>query len=302
MLGVPGDLGGEIPLVTEPHVPIDVVLARLVGAGGRIDLLMDVEQADALVAVVAALRPGHLADAAVADRPLGLPIAVVGGGVGADLQHFLVTADLVAQLDRLLDRVRHRLFAVDMLARFERIAGDLGVPVVGRGDQHGVDIVTLEDFAIVAVTFRLRDRLGPRDSPPINVADGDDLDVVGLGPLHQPGNVTGPLPADADHSHANAIIGADCRRRRQTGHRHGSGRRHGSPNKLSTRKVGFMRHGRTSQRRCRAGSMDRQQFPAMVEPRRPGKQARHRAANFGTPPQRGETRRSSCDDSLSPSV
>ena len=27
--------------------------------------------------------------------------------------------------------------------------------------------------------------------------------------------------------------------------------------------------------------MDRQQFPAMVEPRRPGKQARHRAANLG---------------------
>ena len=49
----------------------------------------------------------------------------------------------------LVDRVGHRLFAVDVLARLHGVDGHLGVPVVGRGDQDSVDVLAIEEPAVV---------------------------------------------------------------------------------------------------------------------------------------------------------
>ena len=39
-----------------------------------------------------------------------------------------------------VDMLHHRLFAVDVLAGVHGVDGDILVPVVGRGDDDGVDI------------------------------------------------------------------------------------------------------------------------------------------------------------------
>ena len=111
----------------------------------------------------------------------GLPAAVVARGLRPDLQHLAVPLDRVAQLDGLLDGVRHRLFDIDVLAGRHGVDGDLAVPVVGRGDQHGVDVVAFEQLAIVEIAFAAADVLGSRETPLIDIANGDDLQIVGLG-------------------------------------------------------------------------------------------------------------------------
>src|SRR5438477_12874807 len=84
VLGVPRDFGRKAPLVAQPHVPINVIFARLVRTGGRIDFLMFVEQAEAGIAIVAALRPGDFANAAGPDGLMGLPIGIVRRSIRAD--------------------------------------------------------------------------------------------------------------------------------------------------------------------------------------------------------------------------
>jgi hypothetical protein len=44
-----------------------------------------------------------------------------------------------------------RFFYIDMLARLEAVNSERGVPVVGRGDGDGVDVLRLKGFAEVAL-------------------------------------------------------------------------------------------------------------------------------------------------------
>src|SRR5207245_8037236 len=125
------------------------------GPGGRVDALVRVEQTSAGVAVVAAVGPGDLADAAGLDRGVGLPEAVVAGALRADLQDLLRAPDAVAQLDGLLDGVRHRLLDIDVLARLQGVDRDLRVPMVRRGDEDRINIVSVDDLAIVEVAVAL---------------------------------------------------------------------------------------------------------------------------------------------------
>ena len=61
------------------------------------------------------------------------------------------------------------------------------VPVVGRGDQDGVDFLHLEQLAVVGeVRARGRLLLGLVDLLAVDVADGDDIDrrlVPGTAPM-----------------------------------------------------------------------------------------------------------------------
>ena len=52
--------------------------------------------------------------------------------------------------------VRGRLLEVDILARRDRIDRQLGMPVIRRGDQDRIDVLTVEDAAIVFVAVDLR--------------------------------------------------------------------------------------------------------------------------------------------------
>ena len=53
-------------------------------------------------------------------------------------------------------RQRQRLLDVDVLAGVGRVDGDLRVPVIGRGDQHRIEVLLLEQLAVVAVAARVR--------------------------------------------------------------------------------------------------------------------------------------------------
>ena len=54
------------------------------------------------------------------------------------------------------ERMHHRLFAVNVLARMQRIDRDALVPVVGRGDDYGVHIGARQNFAVVAGGEQIR--------------------------------------------------------------------------------------------------------------------------------------------------
>ena len=44
----------------------------------------------------------------------------------------------------------HGLLAVDIFARVESVSSNAGVPVIGGGDDDGIDIAAGEQFAIIA--------------------------------------------------------------------------------------------------------------------------------------------------------
>ena len=78
------------------------------------------------------------------------------------------------------DGVRRRLLDVDVLAGRDRVDRLLAVPVIGRGDEHGVDVLAIEDAAVVADDVEL-EGLARRRHPRI------ELRLVDLGagdPLH----------------------------------------------------------------------------------------------------------------------
>jgi hypothetical protein len=95
----------------------------------------------------------------------------------ATLKNLFAEADCVNERGALLDGVGDRLFQVDVLARGDRIGGDLNVPVVRRRDEYSVDLLVVEDFAVVEV--RCGEPVGSRlDGVAvgrIDVAYGDDL-------------------------------------------------------------------------------------------------------------------------------
>src|SRR6185436_15700691 len=103
----------------------------------------------------------HVAD--LADRPLldvldrrprlGVRVPLVAHLRG-DLR---VRLGLAGEHARLFDRPAQRLLHVDVLAEIHRRGRDRRVHVIGRGDDHRVDVLLLvEHLAVVAVLFDLR--------------------------------------------------------------------------------------------------------------------------------------------------
>ena len=150
--------------------------------------------------------------AAIASRKPG---AVVARGLRPDLQHLAESVHGVAQLDRLLDGVRHRLLDVHVLARGHGVDGDLRVPMVRRGDQHGVDVVAIQEVPIIERAVGAADPFCPVQPPLVNIAHRGDLHVIVVGPLHQLSEMAGAHSAAADDAKADAIVRAERRRARQ---------------------------------------------------------------------------------------
>jgi hypothetical protein len=73
--------------------------------------------------------------------------------------------------------VAERLFHVDVLAGLNGVNDHLGVPVIGCGDDNGVELFVGEEAAIVLLAFRAGGRgLQPRfEVWGVNVADGGNL-------------------------------------------------------------------------------------------------------------------------------
>ena len=69
----------------------------------------------------------------------------------AGLQDAFVLAHGLHDFDGLVDVVRQRLFAIDILAGAQRGQRRDRVPVVGRGDADGVDVLAGDQFAEIVV-------------------------------------------------------------------------------------------------------------------------------------------------------
>ena len=86
----------------------------------------------------------------------------------------------LAHLAGLVDRVRQRLLAVDVLAHLHGHDADHGVQVVGRGSHHRVDVLLgFEHLAEIGVVLGVGEFLGEtRQDVLVHVAEGHDVDHV----------------------------------------------------------------------------------------------------------------------------
>jgi hypothetical protein len=84
--------------------------------------------------------PEEVTDPSVPDDRRGLAEGGVRALLGTRLQDTAATARCFDEHASLADRERERLLAVHVLAGEQRGLGDGGVPVIGRADEHRVDI------------------------------------------------------------------------------------------------------------------------------------------------------------------
>ena len=107
---------------------------------------------------------------------------------------------------------RQRLLAVDVLLGLAGGHEVQGVPVVGRGDDDGVEVLAVEQLAEVGVGIGLAAGLlaGGEQVGLVDVADGGDLAIV----VRQEGveQLVAAI-ADADEAEADALVGAEDRAR-----------------------------------------------------------------------------------------
>ena len=153
-----------------------------------------------------------LAQASAAGRGHGAAeqLGLVAALLRADLHHLAGLLDGGDELLAFVDGQRQRLFAIDVLAGFERRQGDGRVPVVGRADRHGFDIVAIEQLAIVLEDLGLGEVLR---SLARSACCRCTSHTATTSPylLRAAGNA-GALAAQADRAHQRAIV-LDPRRR-----------------------------------------------------------------------------------------
>src|SRR5262245_48024072 len=143
---------------------------------------------------------------------------IAGALLRADLDHAVVFARRLNHLEPFVYGARDWLLDVNVLVRLTGQHGLQRMPVVGRGDDHRVNVFAVEHSTKILVCldafeFGVIDRkvhLRPED-----VAERDNLRVrISHKRLHQ----AAPLPSRTDHPDANAIIRAqDVRARRSRG-------------------------------------------------------------------------------------
>ena len=190
-LGVTGAVerlvGCQAEIGSEEHLPVDGL------RGHVLEERVVPPLAPVAVAVIAGLALHDVADLPVGDHLVGHAPARVGGRLDAHREDLLGLLGRLGDPAGLVDRVRHRLFAVDVLAGFHGVDRHLGVPVVGRGDQDDVDIFVVKDLAVVlgdavlVFAFRVQPAFLGRVVQPAaglptllvavpNVAQADDVD------------------------------------------------------------------------------------------------------------------------------
>src|SRR5262249_26453304 len=119
-----------------------------------------------------------------------------------------------ANLNGLFDCMRHRLFAIHMLAGVHGVDRDFGVPMIRWGDEDRINIFALEQLPIIQIALALADALGTINAALVNVDDSDDLDIFGFRLLYEAPNVPGAHATNTNDSNANAIVCAHSTGRR----------------------------------------------------------------------------------------
>ena len=108
--------------------------------------------------------------------------------------------------------MNHGLFAIDVFARLHRIDGGLLVPMVGGGDDNGIDILASQDLAVVACGEDVvaPNLLAVRQPSVVTVGHGDKLYA---GNLHGNFGVSLALNTSPDQRDLNLIVGGKRRDR-----------------------------------------------------------------------------------------
>ena len=102
----------------------------------------------------------------------------------------------------------HRLFEIDVLAGLHGVDGGLLVPVVGGGDEDGVDVFAGEDLLVIAggEDVLTPELLGVGEAAVVAVGYGDELDS---GHLESDLGVALALDAGADEGEADGVVRAN---------------------------------------------------------------------------------------------
>jgi len=144
---------------------------------------------------------------------LSLPMELFGfqvedgaDALAADLEDAVGGADGVDDFGAVGVDVDHGFFEVDVLAGFEGVDGGLFVPVVGGGDEDGVDVLAGEDLAVVAGGEEVGapELFGVGEAAVVAVGGGDQLDA---GNLQGEFGVALALNAGADEGELDVVVG-----------------------------------------------------------------------------------------------
>ena len=106
-----------------------------------------------LVVPVKTVTDFEFADAPGAHHFAGEAEFAAGALLAADLKNAGVAVDGVDQVFGFADGEGERLFAVDILAGGAGGGGEQAVPVIGRGDEDGVDFLAVQEVVIVVIIF-----------------------------------------------------------------------------------------------------------------------------------------------------
>ena len=202
---------------TDPQVVVER-LGRLGGLGmaDRFALL-----------TVPGFRDQHLANDSALQSLHGLAHVRGAAALRADLHHALVAAGGLDHQPAFADVVAARLFDVDVLAGVAGQNRGGGVPMVGRGNPHGVDTLVVEHATQVL------DRLGRRAAELLSRGGGCSqasfIDVAHVRDLHllvfgQQVDVMTSHASGSDHADDESLIGIArlrCARVCQCGGRRG---------------------------------------------------------------------------------
>ena len=137
---------------------------------------------------------------------------IVAAPLRPDLHHALGAAHRLDHAEAVLDGVGHGLFHVDVFAGLDRIDGHLGVPVVRRGDENGLEGFILQQLLVVVVGLSA----GGGEFKPglkaglVDVAHRAHLEAD-LFPLR---DMIAPAPAAPDDPGTRHVVGAQNPRSR----------------------------------------------------------------------------------------
>ncbi len=130
----------------QPNVPGDLFRDRL---GGKTGIGFGTKKVDAL-------NHSNLTDAAIADQLTGKTIHLHRSLLGAGLDDAVVSPSGLDQCPAFGNVHRHRLLAVDVLAGLACQHAGLYVVDVHGTDDHGVEVFSVQQLAVVLVSLPVR--------------------------------------------------------------------------------------------------------------------------------------------------
>jgi hypothetical protein len=146
---------------------------------------------------------------AAIEQLLGFHEVVPAALMGADLDDLLAFLVGIEHRVDACDGVRRGLLDVNVLAGGDGVHHLLAVPMIRRRDQDRVDVLALEDAAVVADDIELEGLAGRRHPliEPLLVDFGHRDELAVLLPAERIEHTPAAVPG-ADDRHAHAIVGA----------------------------------------------------------------------------------------------